>query len=226
MPQINLKEFVLNIGNKDEVYLPNMLVRLPPRTFRGSLVKKVVIHSHLTHIGERAFHGCPELREIILPDTLEVIERGAFANDINLAEIHLPDTVTEIGDCAFVNCALKEITLPKNLKVLGFNVFRGCRSLKRAVLPDSIKEIKLSQKLFENCDSLTEISVCADCVIESGALPENCRVIYRKDAKAIAKELSPDTLIEDVIARCDSVEDFERITAEYIKLQDEKRNKK
>lgn len=179
MPQINLKEFVLNIGNKDEVYLPNMLVRLPPRTFRGSLVKKVVIHSHLTHIGQRAFQGCATLREIVLPDTLEIIETGVFANCKSLEEIHLPDNVREIGDCAFVNCSLKEITLPKNLQILGFNVFRGCRSMEKAYLPDGIKEIKLSQKLFENCDSLKEISVCADCAIEGGALPEHCRAIYR-----------------------------------------------
>lgn len=226
MPKINFEEFLANIKDEDEVALLNTLLRLPPCTFRGVLVKKVVIKSRLTHIGQRAFQGCVALREIILPDTLEVIETGVFANCKSLEEIHLPDNVREIGDCAFVNCPLKEITLPKNLQILGFNVFRGCRDLEKAYLPNGIKVIKLSQKLFENCDSLKEISVCADCVIESGTLPENCRVIYRKGYTAIAKELSPDTLIEDVIARCDSVEYFEQITAEYIKLQDEKRNKK
>ena len=180
----SLKNFVVNIGSKGEIYDPNLLMRLPLCAFRGSPVKKVIIHSHLTHIGQRAFQGCVNLKEIILPDTLEIIETGAFANCKSLEKIHLPDNVREIGDCAFVNCPLKEITLPKNLQVLDFNIFRGCRSMEKAYLPDGIKEIKLSQKLFENCDSLKEISVCADCMIESGALPENCRVIYRKEQNA------------------------------------------
>lgn len=222
MPVVCVKKFVMNIDGKSEkINSPDMLVRLPPCTFRGlRLVKQFNINMRLTHIGERAFQDCLDLQTINLPDTLERIECGAFANCKSLAETHLPDNVTHIGDCAFVNCALRKIVLPKRLRVLGFNVFRGCRSLESVTLPDGIKVIKLSDKWFENCDSLKEISVCADCVIESGALPENCRVIYRSivmEQQTENKKIPRYRTIGECVAEIKKIDRDTAVTAYYIR---------
>lgn len=164
----------------DIVVIPKIATTIPDSAFRGcENLKTVIMPDGLKAIGQFAFKGCKSLNHVLLPDRVSHIGKGAFAFCESLNDIRLPNGLTTIDDCAFVGCALKNITLPKNLKLLGVLIFRKCLNLESVIFPDSIKSITVKQDLFQDCDSLKQISACADCKIERGSIPENCQVVFR-----------------------------------------------
>lgn len=59
-------------------------------------------NSHIKTIGEEAF-DCPNLKEIILPSSLQTIEYHAFFECHELEKVFIPIGVTEIGSRAFAS---------------------------------------------------------------------------------------------------------------------------
>lgn len=164
----------------DIVVIHKIATTVPDNAFRGcENLKTIIMPDGLNAIGQFAFKGCKSLNCVLLPDSVKHIGRGAFAFCESLDDIRLPDSLTVIDDCAFVGCALKNITLPKNLKLLGVLIFRKCLNLESVMFPDSIKSITVKQDPFQDCDNLKQISVCADCKIERGSIPESCQVVFR-----------------------------------------------
>lgn len=117
--------------------------------------------------------------EIILPDTIEFINAGAFQSNIYLEKINIPSNLKYIGEEAFAYCdSLKEINIdsPKlnispyafygdrqlvnvnlNVKSIDSNAFQNCTSLKNLILSDNIE--KIGFEAFYNCSSLENISL-------------------------------------------------------------------
>ena len=72
--------------------------------------------SKVTVIGKHTFAGCSDVTEIIIPNTVAVIEQGAFART-GLEKITIPDSVTEIHEYAFQACrSIEEIYISKGVK--------------------------------------------------------------------------------------------------------------
>ena len=71
-------------------------------------IKKVVIESGITKVGNNAFNGCSVLSEVILPDTLTDIRNNVFCDCTNLSYVEYWGT-----------------TAP----TLGMGVFNGCDNL-------------------------------------------------------------------------------------------------
>lgn len=66
-----------------------------------------------------------------VPDTIETLSFGAFANCKYLFNVILPDSVTKIDSMCFVGCfSLEVITLSKNLTMIGEMAFSECLNLK------------------------------------------------------------------------------------------------
>ncbi|OKL23691.1 hypothetical protein BRO51_01285, partial [Metamycoplasma hominis] len=60
-------------------------------------------------IGESAFYGCANLKEVILNEGLEKIGAETFY-DTKIESITIPGSVKEIGESAFYGCEnLKEV---------------------------------------------------------------------------------------------------------------------
>lgn len=71
----------------------------------------------------------------------------------NLREIVIPDSVQAIGKEAFWGCnSLSSIKLPCQLEVIQEKTFWGCRSLTYINMPESLKRIE--ERAFEFCDHL------------------------------------------------------------------------
>ena len=85
-----------------------------------------VVPESVTEIGEGAFYGCTNLKNITLPEGVTKIGIDAFYGCSSLTNITIPESVTKIWDYAFCRCSsLKKVSLPKKVK-LGDSVFHGC----------------------------------------------------------------------------------------------------
>lgn len=78
----------------------------------------------------------------VLPDTISVIEEGAF-QDCDLFEyVYLPESVYAIYDHAFSGCVLlKTIEIPETVEYIGENAFSGCERVTIECVPDSFAHV-------------------------------------------------------------------------------------
>ena len=88
--------------------------------FQNTNVKEIIFNEKLEVIGEGAFENCINLEKIDLSNTnARVILMDAFYNCNNLKEVILPDTLKIIECDAFGSCEqLEKFNLPKNLELL------------------------------------------------------------------------------------------------------------
>ncbi|QJR44454.1 leucine-rich repeat domain-containing protein [Mycoplasma miroungirhinis] len=112
------------------------------------------------------------IKKVIFPETLEIIEEGAFYSlglevvdfskttklksikekafaDNNISELILPDSVSNLGVSAFANNKIENLTLSKNLKVLNSFVFYH----------NNLKNVDLSNVTKVNDFSLSENNI-------------------------------------------------------------------
>ena len=87
-------------------------------------------------VGEAAFKGLTNLKKVILPNTIEVIDREGFANCTALTSIKLGgNKLDEIGNYAFSGCTkLTRIDIPKNVSRIRGGVFDDCNALQTIIL--------------------------------------------------------------------------------------------
>lgn len=78
---------------------------------------------------------------VALPEGVNYIGTGAFADMTSLTDINIPESVTEIGDAAFYQCpALTSIVIPKTTERIGEFAFRKCDRLTAIVERGSFAE--------------------------------------------------------------------------------------
>ena len=82
------------------------------------------------------------ITSIIIPDGIEKIGAGAFADYKYINEISIPDSVTVIGNGAFVSCEnLKTVTLGTNVKKIGSYAFYHCKKLAFFTMGENVERI-------------------------------------------------------------------------------------
>ncbi len=59
-------------------------------------------------IGDHAFEGCKNLKEVCLPESVVEIGESAFAGCENLEEINIPNSVREISYYAFKGSKIRQ----------------------------------------------------------------------------------------------------------------------
>lgn len=153
----------------------------------------------LREIGEYAFMGCSNLKELRLPDGIRKIGEGAFRECTSLRSVswpggtadmarytfawcaslqraELPATLTDIGSHAFAYCAmLREITLPCKLRHVGSNAFSFCKSLESIDVPATVTE--LESYAFSECESLRRITLPGNGHLLGELILSGCRAL-------------------------------------------------
>ncbi|MCQ2085735.1 MAG: leucine-rich repeat protein [archaeon] len=93
-------------------------------------------------IGENAFKGLTEVKEVRIPDTVRFIGDSAFENCINLATVEFSNNLESIGNGGFRNCSsLKKIDLNDGLKSIGQEAFLHCSKAELNGLPQTLAHI-------------------------------------------------------------------------------------
>ena len=98
----------------------------------------------------------PNLKSIIIPDSVTSIGDGAFALCENLTNVNIPNSVTSIGFGAFIGCSsLTSVHIPDSVTNIGEGAFQGCSNLTNVNVPDGVTSI--GDGAFAFCKSLTSI---------------------------------------------------------------------
>ena len=121
-------------------------------------VKKVVIESGATSIGDWVFYDCNNLASVEIPNSVTSIGDYAFSKCWRQKNIEIPNSVTSIGRNAFEYCnSLTSITIPNSVTSIGGGAFNGCSSLTSVTIPDSVTSI--GDSAFYYCSSLTSVTI-------------------------------------------------------------------
>lgn len=104
-------------------------------TFQELEVPSYVVYNGkkhiITEIGSSCFDGNKNLRTVVLPETIEIIENYAFFGCAKLTKINIPYNVTKIGEGAFQCCSqLTYIFIPWLVKEVERYTFWGCVNLR------------------------------------------------------------------------------------------------
>jgi len=120
-------------------------------------ITKVVVTGSFKNIGGNAFSDLSSLEEVVLSESIKKIGYEAFKGCSSLKNITIPQKVTTIESYAFSGCsALETITISEGVTNIDYNCFEDCVSLSTVTLPQTLS---LSNNIFPNCTSLTEIKV-------------------------------------------------------------------
>jgi hypothetical protein len=173
--------------SKDRTRLIRVAKGDSPKSFSDSAVLNYDIPEGVTSIGYFAFKD-RKFSAVNLPNSVENIETGAFANNAILTSITIPEGVLVIGSVAFSYCSkLNSINVAngnRHYKATDGNLYskEGCSLIQYAIgkkstqftVPDDVKYI--DDYAFAGSDNLTEITIMPSkesVFIESSAF-SNC----------------------------------------------------
>jgi len=98
----------LYVGRNIELHSNSFGCKLSPFDDHRNLTL-VVFGPKVTKVTEHLFAGCREIRAIVLPNSVRIIEPLAFTSCGNLEELSLGERVDSIGEYAFQHDNLKVI---------------------------------------------------------------------------------------------------------------------
>lgn len=111
--------------------------------------KTIIIKEGVTCIREQAFVLC-EMETLILPDSLEIIQRDAFYACQSLKTVHFGNHLKEIEISAFSMCkSLKSVVLPDSLLKVEYGAFDSIQEVTCQRYIDGLVE-SFADGLFED----------------------------------------------------------------------------
>lgn len=115
----------------------------------------------VTVIKKPEINACSSvIEEIIIPDSVKIIEGQAFMQFSKLSKVNIPSGITKIESGLLSECtSLKEIEIPNGVKEIGNRAFAECTALEKITIPDSCTVIGASA--FYKTSSLKNINLAA-----------------------------------------------------------------
>jgi len=121
--------------------------------YRGA-DKNVVIPDTVEVIGRGAFEDNTNIELVVLSNSVKRIDPYAFWGCDNLDTVVLGKGLTEVGDCAFAGCkGLEQMTIPSNVTEIGIQAFGDCVNMKDISIPP--ETVRIHETAFDGCVRLT-----------------------------------------------------------------------
>ncbi len=161
-------EMLMGFG---ELYIPETIKLRPVVKINDGFVDPMFVgmmnysslrfadNSKVTEIGNEAFSGLFQLKEIDLPSGLRRIGKDAFSG-VGITSIVIPASVESLGENAFFsgqNLVSVEFEENSKLNFIGASAFSYCSGLSSINLPESL--VTLSPYAFNFCTNLEEVYV-------------------------------------------------------------------
>eukprot|EP00980_Cylindrotheca_fusiformis_P000302 scaffold70_cov102-Cylindrotheca_fusiformis.AAC.1 len=148
-----------DLKNGTIIFPESAVLQIDHRAFQHCYsLRKVIVCSNSTKLGEAAFYECCGLISVQLPEGLQVIEPWLFRGCRSLTTFKTPSSVTKIGDYAFCGCrSLTSFDLPHGLVEIGTSSFQQCVSIEFLQIPPTVSSI--GNSAFNCCSGLKHIDL-------------------------------------------------------------------
>ena len=136
--------------------------------FKEVSVVSVYIDSGVTTLGANVFNGQSRLTTITFAEDSQLVSVGigAFSFCTSLKNVTLPNRVEVVGLCSFMECtSLESIVLPEGLKNLSPHAFGRCTELKSITIPNSVT--KIDNTAFSACTGLEAVEFAEGSKLET-----------------------------------------------------------
>jgi hypothetical protein len=133
---IKSKQIAFGIFNEFKYNIKNGICEIKGLTKEGKAMEKHIIPREINGypvkiIASGAFHHRSEMKEIVIPASIEYIGDYAFTHCTNLTRIELPTNLKYIGDCAFLGTLrLGTLNGGERVTYIGNSAFYGTEWLK------------------------------------------------------------------------------------------------
>lgn len=159
-----------------------------------------VVPNGLTTIGAYAFRGFNDLEAPSVPNTVTIIEEGAFANCYGLESLDfLPNSITEIGASAFNGSHLKSIHIPEGVTTVGEAAFESCYKAESLIIPSTLTNI--GSAAFSNCFGLISVSIAEGNPVYDSR--DNCNAFIETATNTLVQGFDASTIPSGVVAIAD-----------------------
>lgn len=168
----------------------------------GADVKKLIVPNDVYVIDPNCCANHDNLEFIELSDSVRTIGNRAFYECINLQVLPHLKNVIELGDSAFEHCRyIPFIVVPETLQKIGVGCFVFCYGLQSVCFKGSFK--KLPMDIFSCCTSLNSVTLPKD-LEEIGAMAfYNCleltKIEFPNTLKSIAWSAFEKTGLKNIV---------------------------
>lgn len=123
-------------------------------------LERIVLGNKVRRVPAGLYTGNTNVTEVILPQSVEVLDPEVFANCVNLEYVRLSDNITTISDRTFYGCSsLSGLHWPARLKTVGAGAFRDCTSLRTVSLPEGVESVGFGA--FSYCHGVENLYIAS-----------------------------------------------------------------
>ena len=124
----------------------------------GHEIKNLIIPESIQVLKFAAFYGCRGLTSVEIPNSVTYIGIDTFYECSGLTSVVIPNSVTSIGSSAFEDCSgLTSVSIGNSVTSIGNYAFSGCSGLTSVEIPNSVTSI--GQYAFYGCSGLTSVDL-------------------------------------------------------------------
>lgn len=139
---VSIRSYAFTYCDAESVMLPDSISKIESYTFhKCSKLKDIIFGNNLNYIGNSAFEDCVNLKRVVLPQSVRMIDSHAFLRS-GLEEIVLNQGLEKILTGAFYGTHIKRLEIPGSVKRFASGNIN--LQLKEIVLPEFSEEVAAS----------------------------------------------------------------------------------
>ena len=148
-----------DLQNGGVMVFSDNVTNIPSESFSGYNLTEIVIPQSVTIINSKAFSGCTYLSSVTLPENVYLAQ--CFEGCTALSSITIPDN-TVLGGYIFAGCtSLSSVTFGSGITLSaddgGNGMFVECSSLQSFVIPSFFD--KVPNYMFDGCINLSSVTI-------------------------------------------------------------------